>query len=317
MSSFSFFNEELSDVEYLNMISKNQLFSILRIFVGSVFLVSAISKLISIDSFEIYVYSFGILNLDQAFLLSRFIISIELFLGILLISGKYTRIAVFTSIAMLGVFSAFIIFLILTKNKEHCHCFGEIELSHISSLIKNIFIIALLLISYKRVDGKFKYDKLILISISVISLTIPLVISPPDSFFYNMYAKDVTYNDIVLSEYLKENKQFNEGKKILCFFSPGCGFCKLAARKVLIMAKKTNNPAVFNIVFAGSQASVDKFFKETDSDIFKYSFLPPNRFLKITNGEMPLILLLDGGKVQSKYAYRDINEKEIIRFILD
>lgn len=297
------------------MLLNNSLKFIINIIIALVFLVGAISKLISIDSFEIYVYSFGILKLDYVFFLARLIISLELIIGILLIVGKYTRFAMVASIAMLSAFCTFIFFLILTRNSEHCHCFGDIEMSHTTSLFKNILLIALLLVSYKRNCNKFKYDKLVFLIIVIFSVSLPLIVSPPDSLFYTKYSKSVAYNDFMLSEYLKENSQYTQGRKMICFFSTECRFCKLAAKKILVIAKKANNTEAVNFVFSGSQDSVDKFLIETKATIFKYTFIPPNRFLKITNGEMPLIILLEDGNVKGKYGYRNINEHEIMGFM--
>ncbi len=218
---------------------------------------------------------------------------------------------------MLLVFSAFILFLFFTGNDEHCHCFGEIEMSHTLSLLKNIFLLALLVISYQGHSSKFRYDKLVLMAIAVFSVLIPLIITPPDSFFYSKYSKNINYNEFMLAEFLKENDQYTKGKKMLCFFSTGCRFCKLAARKISVIAKKANDAEVVSFVFAGAEVSADMFFEETNSTIFQYSFLSPNRFLKITNGEMPLIILLEDGNIKGRYGYRDIREDELIRFILD
>jgi uncharacterized membrane protein YphA (DoxX/SURF4 family) len=287
----------------------------MRIFAGAVFLVSAILKLISIDSFEIYLYGFGIIKLEYAFALARLIISLELLTGIVLITGIYVRMAVSIAIAMLLVFSAFILILIFTRNDENCHCFGEIEMSHTLSLLKNILLAALLAISCQSQSSKFRYNRLILMVTAAISLLLPLIVSPPDSFFYARNSKNITYDEFMLDEFLKENDQFTKGRKMLCFFSTGCRFCKLAARKISVIAKKADDDEVVNYVFAGAEVSVDKFFKETNSTVFQYSFLPPNRFLKITNGVMPLIILLQDGKVKGKYGYRDIREDELIRFL--
>jgi len=38
-------------------------------------------------------------------------------------------------------------------------------------------------------------------------------------------------------------------------------------------------------------------------------------FLRITYGARPLILLLDGGKVVATYHYRNINERQIARWL--
>lgn len=290
---------------------------ILRILIGSVFIFGATSKLISIDSFEIYIYSFGVLKLDLAYFFARFVISLEFFIGVLLIIGMQTKRAILASITMLSVFSVFILYLILSENKEQCHCFGNIEMSHGSSLVKNVLLIALLLLIYRGESNKFKYEKSILIISFVFSIFLPLIVSPPDSLFYNSYSKNASYNEFVLEEYLKENSQYSKGKKMLCFFGSGCSFCKLAAKKVSVIAKKANSTDVINLVFADSQVSVDKFFRETNSTIFQYSIISPMRFLKITNGEMPLIIILEDGKIKGKYGYRDIDENEITKYFKD
>jgi len=297
------------------MLLSNKLKSLLRITVGVVFIVGAISKLISIDSFEIYIYSFGILKLDLAFLLARFVISLELLLGILLIVGSRSKATIIASIGILLIFCVFIIFLILTDNRDHCHCFGDLNISHKSSLLKNVVLVVFLYLSSKNQGEKFKYEKHIFIMALIISMLTPFIVSPPDSWFYMENSKSLKYNDFKLEEYIRENSQFGEGKKILCFFSPGCNFCKLAARKISVIALKADSTDIVKYLFAGSEVSVSKFFNETNTLFFHYSFLPPKRFLEITDGEMPLIILLENGKVKGKYGYRDINEDEIIRFL--
>ena len=306
---FSFFKK------FITMKLSSNLNLAIRIFVGLAFVFSAISKLISIDSFEIYIYSFGLLKLNVTFFFARFIISLELFLGILLLVGKYCKKVVIVSVAMLSVFSAFILFLVLTRNNESCHCFGEIKMSHTASILKNIFFITLLLFAYQSKGSNFKHDKLIVLAALICSIFLPLTFAPPDSLFYSSYAKNVTYNELMFQEYLKVNSEYSKGKVMLCFFSTGCRFCKLAARKVSTIAKKANGNQLVNFLFTGSEGSITTFFQETNSHIFPYCFIQPNRFLKITNGEMPLILLLENGKIKGKYGYRDLNEMEIIRFL--
>jgi len=297
------------------MLAENTLKSFIRIMVGLILIISAIAKLVSIDSFEIYVYSFGLLNLNLAFFLARLIISFELLTGLLLIFGKYQKQVVLASVLMLLMFSAFIVSLILGGKNEHCHCFGETEMSHGFSLIKNGLLIVLLLYSKKSIVFRFRFDNIVLVSLLVLSISLPLTITPPDSFFYDKYSKSVSYNDSLLNEYLREQKDYQKGRKILCFFSTGCRFCKLAARKVTVMAKKAENADAVKYIFSGSESSIGRFFKETHSTVFQYSFLPPKRFLRITNGEMPLIVLLEDGVVKGRYGYRDMKDSEIINFI--
>ena len=72
---------------------------------------------------------------------------------------------------------------------------------------------------------------------------------------------------------------------------------------------------MISYVFWGSDESIDKFFAETNTPAFQNVALNPEEFLKITKGEMPLIILLENGIVKNKYNYRDINDTDIIKFI--
>lgn len=299
-------------------IKNNKLNITIRFLVGLVFIISSIFKLLSIDSFEIYIYSFGILSLNTAFLFARFIISLELLAGILLIIGSYLQKVTLVSIIVLFIFSVFIGFLLLTNNQEHCHCFGDvIEISHVNSILKNIVLIAFLIIIYQSPPLTLKYSKLILLFSLILSLSLPFIISPPDSFSYAKYAKNVNYNDIVFKDFLIENNQYSKGKKVLCFFGTGCKFCKLATQKISVIANKLEDNDLINCVFWGTEESVNGFFKETNSTVFPYTFLPVDKFLRITNGQMPIIILLESGVVKGKYGYRDMNEQEIIDFMKD
>ena len=69
----------------------NILASVLKIIVGGVFLFSAVSKFVTIDAFEMYVYSFGFLPMGLCFYLSRVLIGAELIMGIALISHRIRR----------------------------------------------------------------------------------------------------------------------------------------------------------------------------------------------------------------------------------
>ncbi len=296
-------------------LSKKNTFLIIRLLVAITFIVSAISKLLSIDAFEVYVYSFGLLSLNTAFLFARAIIGLELFLGISLIGGFYLRRIIQTSLLMLLSFSAFIVYLILSNNSEHCHCFGALlEMSHWYSLAKNILLIILLSIIYKNDRKKLKYELYLTLSLFAVSGSLPFIISPPDSFYYEVYSKKISYNDEMLNTYLDENPKYKEGKKMLCFFSTACRFCKLSTRKITVISNQLGHSDMIHCVFWGDKSSIEKFYKKNNSIAFDNATLDPNRFLKITNGEMPLIVLLENGVVKSKYAYRNINDDEIIQF---
>ena len=59
----------------------------LKVALGLVFIVSALLKVVDMDQFEIYIYSYHFFSLNFSFLVARFAIIIELVLGIGLVSN--------------------------------------------------------------------------------------------------------------------------------------------------------------------------------------------------------------------------------------
>ncbi len=288
---------------------------ITRILVAVTFIVSAIMKLTSIDSFEIYIYSFGFLKLNVAYLFARFVISAELLLGFMLLINLFYKKVAYISIAMLFGFIGFLLFLLLNKNSEHCHCFGDyIPLTHTFSIFKNIVLIALLFISLPKTEWKMKFRFIVLPILAIISLAIPLVVSPPDSFSLSSYASKVSYNETLLNNYIAENN-YSEGNKVLCFYGTSCRFCKMAAKKMTVIADGTDNPDIINYVFWGKPDKIQLFYSETNSTVFDHKILDAKPFLDITEGKMPLIVLIKDGVVVKKYGYRSIVDQEIIDFL--
>lgn len=288
---------------------------LIRILLGIFFIVSGALKLSSIDSFEIYIYSLGFFNLSFSFLIARLVIAFELILGILLIWGIYFKQVFWITSASMLAFCLFLVSLVLKKETEHCHCFGDyLHMSHTASILKNIAILGAMSFIYRLKECNTKYAKLFLLTSIILGISLPFIISPPDSFYQDKYAKKSTYNLQKLDEYLTDNK-INTDKKIICFLGASCRFCKLAAKKISTISEKTASAHLINYVFWGDSLNVENFFTETNTYKFKYTQLDGGHFLRITDGKMPLIVLLNDGKVIHNYGYRDIDEKEIIQFI--
>ena len=49
----------------------------LRVLLAAIFMVSAVAKLVAIDDFELYVFSFGFFSLDCSYILARLCIGAE------------------------------------------------------------------------------------------------------------------------------------------------------------------------------------------------------------------------------------------------
>ncbi len=136
----------------------NKLIWLLRFILGSLFIVSAVSKLFPIEAFDLTIVNQEITDWSVAPYLSRFIISIELFLGFsFFISVFVKKIAIPFSFLLLFVFCIQLIFIIASgSGSKNCGCFGEfIPMSSLEALIKNIILIFLLFLIKKY----FTYDK--------------------------------------------------------------------------------------------------------------------------------------------------------------
>ena len=287
---------------------------ILLIIVGIVFIISAIAKLLSIDSFEIYIYSFGFFNLNISFIIARLLIGFELVLGICLALSVFPKQMSYLAIASLVGFTCFLAYLLISKKEEHCHCFGNmIELSHTMSIIKNLILCGLLIPGILLPFKNIWYHKILVGIIFTAGLVTPFVYSTPDNLI--KHESNASYQQVYLDEFLNENPHLTQGRKVVSFIGTGCKFCKLASRKLTVISNKANNFSdVFYVVW-GTEETLNHFFEETHSYHFNNTLLPARIFIRITNGQMPLILLLENGKVIKKYDYRELNEKEIISFL--
>jgi len=297
-----------------NTISFISIDTVIRFLVGGIFLFSSISKIITIDTFEVYVYSLGLLKLNLSFFVAKVLIGLELLIGFLLIIGVYKRILLFIVIFLLTIFILFLIWLQISDQTEQCYCFGDVlTLSHKLSIIKNLSLIGLSSFLLTKKFKRIKYSRIIFIGVFIIAISLPFIVSLPDNLMFESYSKKNSYNEIALFTFLKQSGLNRNG--IVCFLGCKCRFCKLAARKMNVMLKEIKNPYYINFIFWGSQNDIDIFFNETNINHYSNLSIDGVRFLRITDGQMPLILLLKEGKVINKFGYRDIDEEKVMQFL--
>ena len=110
-----------------------------RLFLGALFVVTAVLKLLSIDNFEIYIYSFGLFSYTWTTFFSRLLIFIELLIGISLILKICFKKIWWLTMLMMAGFTLFLVYAAIFRNDSNCHCFGDlIELNPTQSIFKNI-----------------------------------------------------------------------------------------------------------------------------------------------------------------------------------
>ena len=202
--------------------------------VGGVFIIAAILKLISIDEFEIYIYSFNIFSFLLTTFVSRMIIIGEFILGLFLILKINYRFVWKTSLIILILFTLFLTYAAIFRRDSNCHCFGElIELNPLESIVKNLILILLLLLSQRSaVSGKqsaISYQQsaisgqsqssefgvhrpkflvlsssFLVLSSSFLVLIVVFIISPPDSIYKMIYSTEKEVSSIDLHESFDE-----------------------------------------------------------------------------------------------------------------
>ncbi|MBP5548195.1 MAG: hypothetical protein J6X58_04815 [Bacteroidales bacterium] len=122
----------------------------LKMIIGMVFIFSAVLKFITIDSFEIYLYSFGFFSLTLSYYAARLVIACELLLGAALMSNRNSRFSILMTLLFLIVFIVFLAYAHIIGRTDSCHCFGDfLPLSPVQSILKNAVLVLLLIYVFK------------------------------------------------------------------------------------------------------------------------------------------------------------------------
>lgn len=132
--------------------------TVVRILLGAMFILSAVMKLITIDTFETYVYSFHIMSFTLAEVAARCLIGLEFVTGCFLIAKAQYRWAWWIATLMTAGFTLFLVYVVLFRNDANCHCFGDlIPIEPLHSIYKNIAILAAMVFVYKQPVKRLSY----------------------------------------------------------------------------------------------------------------------------------------------------------------
>ena len=136
-------------------------------------MLSSIAKLSSMESFELYIFSFGFATFDICSLVARAVVIMEFLLGSFLVFNLLHRFTKWITAAFLAIFSIFLLWRMIAGDTESCHCMGDIvDLNPLESLIKNICLALFLVLAWKAEDRPINHRNLWLcISSSVVMLS--------------------------------------------------------------------------------------------------------------------------------------------------
>ena len=318
---------------------------LVRLLVGLVFLVAAVLKLFGIDSFELYIYSFNIFGYGITTVLSRLLIAAEILMGLgLMLKIRYKEVWNLTMLAFIG-FTLFLVYVIIFRNDDNCHCFGDlVRLNPSESIIKNVVSMFLLLFVRREDDYSFKPClKKWLIGISVaIAIILPFIVFPMDTVYNMIASKDNNINTIEFENSLRDPKTVNllhfemlndsmlvrhdtlatidlsEDRYIINFIAAGCEFCKLGAKKLSMIIEHNNiDKRHLKFLVWGYDADIVEFMGETNTTGYEFWFVNPMKSIDITYGRFPTYVWLDDGKIVTSGDLRDLSEEKILKFLTD
>ena len=291
--------------------------SVLKVLLGLVFIVSAVLKLIDMDSFEIYIYSYHFFSLNASFIVARLAIILELVLGIGLVSHTLHKLYWWGSMAMLGGYTLLLIYALTLGRTDSCHCFGDVlQLDPKQSLIKNGVLMLLFLLIYRMESWKTPFRWLILILAVMASTIAVFVISPPDNLTSNADPEQnlqIELFDEMLDASPLDTLNLRKGKQVICFLSTSCEYCQMAAHKLSLMQQFYGFPKEnITYLFMGNEESIDGFYEQSESMRYRDVLYPDvARLLKAINGNLPVVVFLEDGEVVHEYGFRNMDEAKI------
>lgn len=299
----------------------NRLRHIVKWTLGGLFCLSALLKLRSIDSFELYLFSFGVVSFDGCSLLARLLIGAEALLGAAFLTGWRHRLLCRLYATVLAGFSLWLLVLLAAGEEGNCHCFGEaVALDAPASLLKNL-LMALMLAFVWRLDDRPNPPRPVWIAGAGCALYLVLfLVSPPDRFLRARHRS----TELVLELFapVADSLRLDAGRRMVCLYSPGCRYCRLTARKVAAMCRRHDLDVeqVFCIFMRTEQEmpqAIDRFFDEHGGRRFPRAVLDSRPMLEMCSGALPLVLLTEEGEVAAEYDFRSLDEAAVVRFLTE
>jgi thiol-disulfide isomerase/thioredoxin len=308
---------------------------IIRLLLGAFFIITAILKLLTVEQFELYIYSFDIMNFVLATVAARAIITFEFLLGtFLILKCFYKQVWYLTMITLIG-FTFFLIYAAIFRNDANCHCMGDlVVMKPLPSIIKNLISIALLIFIKNQTEIKFRFKKLVIVLLVAVAIIVPFIVFPMDVLYNKMFTKEEELINTKAFEEYKQDSIFqtafmvqldstvyqnkvDSGNYLIGFISSGCKYCKVGNAKLhqLVSCNNIDKTKIKFVIF-GDSTSTEIFKKETETSDYQYVIMKHDaddfyKFLGITNGSFPKYLYLENGKITKAITAQGFNEDEL------
>lgn len=290
----------------------------LQFSLGIVFIFSGITKLFPIHLTELNLVYHHLANWTLSPYLSRFLIFIEILLGLALILGFYLkRVTIHLSLVFTSLLSLYLLILLYRDgNSQNCGCFGSVlPMSPIESLVKNVLIIAALLALLRISTSNYtKTANVIFILSSFISISLILYFFPIYTWLnVNPVPKKTVpfeFTEPVNSDQ-HQLIHLNEGNRLIAVFNTSCNNCREVAFKLGIVARQHKINNLF-LILVGDKEEIKDFMLETHLNYphKRYTFF---EFVKkYPHGTWPWIIYSESGKIRKQWIYETFDVKNFM-----
>lgn len=266
---------------------------ILRILLAIVFFASAYTKIIAPGILEIIITDQGIVQTrETAAILVRILIVAELALALLLLQKYYLKRIVLPAVLLfLFAFTVYLLYAaFILKESQNCGCFGAVvKMSPLESLFKNIILLTIAFVLYKRTVGENKriYIPLVLVAVSFPIVFLLAPIKNRSEFPFSGYTDFAGAGRVDLAE----------GEKLILLMTIDCDHCQQAAKDIVELKTKYELPETYALFFQEGNVTVDSF-KVITGFSAPYKILSGLEFFEMIGTNPPRCYRVKNGKVE-------------------
>ena len=322
----------------------------IRILLGIFFIVSAVMKVLSLDTFVMYVYSFQLFPLVLTEIACRLLIGFEMLLGVMLILKLRYKLVWWTSMGLMVAFTLFLIYTAIFRNDDNCHCFGDIiEVKPVVSIFKNLVVMLFFLLIYewKRLmlhTEESKSAKIIIYVVAGLLIFVAaFVLFPPTAIYNKIFSKhnlvatpvyEKALNDSLVYLHYENIRyheaedtvtfqkdtvycQLAEGTYIVPVVSAGCKYCKQSCELVHNIFERNHLPADHLVfwIWGVSDPHCGNFLRVTQCWEHEVYRISPQLAIDMVYGTFPTFLVVRDGEIIDVFGYRGVEENNIVDYV--
>ena len=291
-----------------------------RMLLGIFFIVSAVAKLIDIDRFEVYIFSYNIISLNTSFLVARMVIICEMLVGFGLVANLFKRWVDTCAMLMLVGFTLFLGYASLIGREDSCQCMGAlVDIDPTRSILKNALLILLLLFAMGARPWQWRPRWFVWLPAVIAPVVTVFILSAPDNWLFG--PSDEIYNadefaTAIQPDGLLDTLNLDEGRHVLAFLTPGCPFCRMADEKLTHICRRNDlDSAAFVYLCPTADSTLAPLTLDTTTFIRPCYLIPSLTYALITYGQRPIVFLTDQGRVVGTCHYRNIDERRLVEFL--